>query len=735
MTSSIWRKAHLILAIISSVFLVVISITGVILAGNIIINKTQYPYKVENFEELSLAKTLPVLKKIYPEITEMSIDPNHFVSIDGFDEDGNAVKAIINPNNGKILGKPLKKSPFIQEVKGIHRSLLLHEKGRFIVGIMAALLLMISLTGTIMIIKRQKGFFGFFAKIHKDSLSQFLHTSAGRWFLVPIFVVSLTGTYLFLKRFKIIPEQKEITQTYEAKHTDTQKNIADFEVFRQTKLSEVQKIEFPFSDDDPDEVFILKLKSKELEVNAFSGEITKETLYPSAVLLANLSLNLHTGRTSLWWAIVLAIATLNILVFIYTGFAITLKRKSSKVRNKFKAQDADCIILVGSENGTTLGFANKVQQQLLTSGKKVFLSYLNNYQYFPKAEHILIFTSTYGDGDAPANAEKFETLLANDIKQNPNTLFSVVGFGSRAYSNFCGFAKKIDALLSSQEWAERSIPLHLVNDKSADELVEWVKLWNEKTSTPLMTSPSFYNAKISGLKKFKVVEKTPLDEDNQTFAISLKPQFRKRAFQSGDILAVYPANDSRERLYSIGKKGNSIQLFVKLHENGLGSQYLYRLPLGQTIKAKVVENLAFHFPEDTSDVVMIANGTGTAPFLGMMSEQHPGVKKHLYCGFRFRNANTQQIEETAKSLIQKGNLHSFTVGYSRGEKPQRVTDLIREDEEFLVQILKSDGVIMICGALSMLADVEAYLTEVCQKHQLPSLERYKHNSRILSDCY
>ena len=83
MTSSIWRKAHLILAIISSVFLVVISITGVILAGNIIINKTQYPYKVENFEELSLAKTLPVLKKIYPEITEMSIDPNHFVSIDG----------------------------------------------------------------------------------------------------------------------------------------------------------------------------------------------------------------------------------------------------------------------------------------------------------------------------------------------------------------------------------------------------------------------------------------------------------------------------------------------------------------------------------------------------------------------------------------------------------------------------------------------------------------------------
>lgn len=62
MTLSVWRYAHLALAIISFLFLTMASITGVILAIDPVTEKTQ-PYKVDNFDAITLAQSLPELKK------------------------------------------------------------------------------------------------------------------------------------------------------------------------------------------------------------------------------------------------------------------------------------------------------------------------------------------------------------------------------------------------------------------------------------------------------------------------------------------------------------------------------------------------------------------------------------------------------------------------------------------------------------------------------------------------
>ena len=87
--NSFWRISHLLLAITISLFLIVISITGTILSGNIIINKLKYPYRVDNFEQLNVAQSISALKKHYPEITEISINHNDFVKILAYDADGN----------------------------------------------------------------------------------------------------------------------------------------------------------------------------------------------------------------------------------------------------------------------------------------------------------------------------------------------------------------------------------------------------------------------------------------------------------------------------------------------------------------------------------------------------------------------------------------------------------------------------------------------------------------------
>ncbi|MNU13362.1 Sulfite reductase [NADPH] flavoprotein alpha-component [compost metagenome] len=731
MTLSIWRYAHLTLAILTFLFLIVASATGIILAYDAAQEKVQ-PYRVDNFSTINLAQSLPELRKVFPEITEISVDHNQFVTLEGLDDNGENIKAYIDPKTGKILGKPVEKSKFINWITSLHRSLFLKETGRFAVGVVSFLLMIISISGLILIIKRQNGIRHFFDNIKKDFFSQYLHVVSGRILLIPILVVSVTGTYLFLHRFELIPKGKNEKIAHKVTNSETQIKLADFPVFKETKLSKVKKIEFPFIEDDAEEFFVLKLKDREITVNQINGEIVKEEKYPLTLIYENLSLTFHTGRGSVLWSIVLGLSSIGILMFIYSGFVITFKRTRNKIKNKYKAENAEIVIFVGSENGSTLGFANKIHSQLLSDGKKSFITELNQYKLYPEAEQFIIFTSTYGLGEAPTNASSFKKLL-KEFPQNQNIKYSVVGFGSRSYEDFCGFAIEVDQLLSEQNWAQSQLELFTVNDRSTIEFTEWVKKWSYETMIPLATAPSLYSEKVPSLKKMKVIGKSEIVDEVTTFKVILKPNSLVK-FKSGDLLAIYPENDHKERFYSIGKVNGAIQLVVKLHENGLGSGFLHRLKENQEIKARIIKNSEFHFPKKASEVIMIANGTGIAPFLGMIEEQSGKTKTHLYCGFRKSSELTVNYEYFAHENIKKEKLTSFNLAFSREENSKYVMDLVERDAELFTNSLKNGGFIMICGALKMQHDVEDTLTKLCALKN-KDYETYKVNGQILTDCY
>jgi sulfite reductase (NADPH) flavoprotein alpha-component len=732
MTLSLWRYAHLALAVTASLVLIVASLTGAVLAIDTASEKAN-AFKVDNFNHISLDQFLPELRKKYAEISTVSVDHNQFVSVEAFDSEGNEIKGYINPNSGEIRGKAIEKSEFIKWNIALHRSLFLHETGRCIVGIASFLFFLIAITGTILLIKRQKGILHFFSKVNSDSLSQYVHVVIGKIMLVPVLIIALTGTYLFLLRFEIIPKEKT-KQTVYTENTNLKKlPLSDFSVFKEIKLAEVSKIEFPFIEDDPDEFFVLKLKDKELTVNQFNGQIVKETKYPFTQIVEKLSFDLHTGQINFVWAIILAMASLAILLSIYSGFAITLKRTKTKIKNKFKANECEFILLVGSENGTTLGFANQIHIQLQANGKKSYLTEMNNFAEFPSAKQLVVFTSTYGLGEAPANASKFEKLV-NQFPQSQKIKYSVVGFGSKSYPDFCEYAKQVNELLSKQSWTEKSLELYTVNDKSAEEFTKWVADWANLNILAIATAPSLYSQKLPKLKKFKLVDRAEItSEEVTTFRINLKPSALTK-FKSGDLLAIYPKNDAVERFYSIGKVNNSIQLIVRLHPNGLGSEFLYRLKKGAEIKARLIKNTHFHFPKKASKVALISNGTGIAPFLGMIDENKSKVETHLYCGFRKENELTKRYSEITKKHLDNGKLKSFELAFSRQENAQYVMDLIIRDQDFFLELLRNKGIIMICGALKMQKDVEAVLNSICENNG-ESFENFKTNGQILADCY
>ena len=137
-------------------------------------------YKVENFETITLGETLPILRKTYPEITEITVDHNQFVTLQGIDQEDNDVNAYIDPRTGKIIGTPIKKSEFIQWTTALHRSLFLKETGRFIVGFISFILVLISISGFVLVLKRQRGLRNFFSKVIKEYFAQYYHVVLGR---------------------------------------------------------------------------------------------------------------------------------------------------------------------------------------------------------------------------------------------------------------------------------------------------------------------------------------------------------------------------------------------------------------------------------------------------------------------------------------------------------------------------------------------------------------------------
>ncbi|WP_343537565.1 PepSY domain-containing protein [Sphingobacterium thalpophilum] len=730
MLVSVWRYAHLALAIVSSVFLLLLAVTGVILAVDAV-NEQRSSYRAENIDSLDLSQTLPNLRKIYPEIVELTIDYGQFVSIDAVDTKGNSVKGYIDPKTGKFLGEKDNKSQFVQWVTALHRSLFLKVTGRVIIGVVSFLLFLITVSGLVLIVKRQQGVRNFFAKINRDFFSQYFHVVSGRLFLIPVFILALTGTYLFMVRIGLLDKTNQ-TVEYQVKTEQAETDIANFSIFKRTKLSDVVKVEFPFMEDDPEDYYVLKLKDRELTINQLNGSIHKEVTYPFTALAEQVSLDLHTGQTNRIWAIILGLASLNILFFIYTGFVITFKRTRIKIKNCYSTGEAEIIILVGTENGSTSFFANQIHKQFLADGQKSLLLGMNQYQTFPRAKHIIVFTSTYGLGTAPSNASQFGKKIWTYSQQAVN--FSVLGFGSKAYPDFCAYAHEIDILLAQQSWANRLIPLHTVNDKNVDELISWIHHWSEKTGIAIVSTPAIYTPKVAGLKRFRVIEKSVLSANNSTFTVLLKPQDRVQ-IQSGDLLAIYPAKDQRERFYSIGYKNGMVQLVVKLFPDGFGSSFLYQLQQHQLLEARVLVNPRFHFPKSAPAVALIANGTGIAPFLGMIAENQAKTPVRLYAGFRYDNATTAHYRQFAEEQKHLGQLQQLRLAFSREQPAQYVMDLIREEGVYFVNLLEHNGCVMLSGALQMQHDVEAVLNEILLKSSGKTLEYYKRIGQVLTDCY
>jgi sulfite reductase (NADPH) flavoprotein alpha-component len=732
MTISIWRYSHLALAISSALFILIASITGIILAFEPISEKLN-PYNVVSIDDVSISETLYILQQKYDDIITLEIDENNFVSANIVFENGKSETFFINPKTGEKIGEILEKKPIFEFATNLHRSLFLKSTGRFIIGFVSFLLFLIALTGIILIAKRQGGFSKFFSKIIKENFNQYYHVIIGRYALIPIIIITITGVYLSLERFSLLPKEKSIHQDIEHLKTVKKLNSIDFDVFKATKLSEIEKIEFPFSTDEEDHYFI-KLADKEIVVNQFTGQIISKKKQSLVAFGSYYSLLLHTGKGSILWSIVLLLACFAILFFVFSGFSMTLKRrkKTTLIKNKFNKDEAEYIILVGSETGSTFKYATAFYNALLTVDKSVYVSELNQYTTYKNAQNIIIFTATYGEGEAPVNANRFINLIQK-IHQNKTIKFSVIGFGSTAYKDYCKYAILVQAYLQLHKKFAPILPVFKINNQSFVDFENWLKEWSSFNKVALKIEKENLPFSKKTKQEFTIINKSEINID-ETFLVQLKSN-KRIAFESGDILSITPKNEFRSRLYSIAKIDDTILLSVKKHEFGLCSNFLNSLNKTDKIVANIQKNKEFHFPKKAKAVVLIANGTGIAPFLGMINEKKSKTKVYLFWGGSTKKS-LEIYQNYINTSLENKRLDSFNAAFSQEQKEKiYVQDLLLNKSEFLANILKNGNIIMICGSISMQKGVTKVLEEISKNHFQTSLKKFEGNNQILTDCY
>ena len=109
-------------------------------------------------------------------------------------------------------------------------------------------------------------------------------------------------------------------------------------------------------------------------------------------------------------------------------------------------------ILYASQTGNAKGVATKLATTATEAGIAVHLKNVADYKAKGlKAEsHLLIVTSTNGEGEAPDDALSFhEFLLSKKAPKLPNLNYSVLALGDSSYEFFCQTGKDFDERLKS----------------------------------------------------------------------------------------------------------------------------------------------------------------------------------------------------------------------------------------------------------------------------------------------
>lgn len=734
------RQWHALPGLIFGLVLAMMAGTGAILAGRAAQEAATAPWVSDN--SISLADLAQTITDRIPGVEKISRTPSGRVRVTHL-EQGRPLQVFVDPTTGRP-GPVDMASPGLRLVTNLHRALLSGDGGRFITGLSALVMLVLGLSGLLMLRRMFGGWAGLLRPFRGDGIRRW-HLELGRLAVAGLLLSSATGFHMSLIGFEILPDGAT-GDAFVTASGDPPRPFSTMVGLAGLSLADLREIDLPDPGDASDPI-IVRTGDAVRFIDAATGQVLREDHYPLAWYIRDILYRLHTAEGMLWLAILQAVSAAGGLMLAVTGMATSLRRRfaSQGLRGNAPAGTADTLLLVGSEGGSTMGFATALHRALTAAGLRVHLAPMNDVPTESRATRLIILTATAGDGEAPATASRFLETIARWRGARPEV--TIVGFGDSNFPRFCGYATDVEAACLAEGFP-LGLPTERIDRQSADAFTRWAERLANRLD---LTLPLRLVATNSVGQRYRLLDRQDYGAEVQAPTAILRfrimPRFRwlparfqhalgwMPRFEPGDLVAISPPTDPRPRLYSIASTSASgiLEICVRHQPGGICSGYLCGLVPGAEILAAIRPNPAFRPNANASSLILIGAGAGIAPLVGFLRNGRPDRPVRLYWGGRDPQSD-YLFRADIETAEKNGRLTRHRTIFSRIRGGGYVQDLITRDAAELRVEIAAGGQILICGGREMAEGVRSALAGVLSPLglDLPTLRR---NGRLLEDVY
>ena len=724
------RRLHALVGLALAPIVIVIAVTGVGLSLQPALDRLAYPAIERGVTVGALAEAVATR---HQNVDAIRVRGDGAVTATFNDGAGKRTE-FIDPRTGAGLG-PYQTSEVFRWLVNAHRSILMGDGGRIAVAVVAFGLLALSISGVVLLSRSLGGAGKLLQPIRGDAARRW-HGELGRLALAGLLLSSLTGAFLSATTFGLVslPDNPSPAVVASGGPVAPAGHLAGLAA---ADVADLEVLTFP-AHNDPTDVFALQTSAGEALVDPATGQTLSFTPTSTSNRIAHWAYALHTGRASWAFALFLGLSIAAAPVLSATGFLIWLRRRRAAPRAiaTIPAGAADTVVLVGSEGGSTWGFAQTLAQSLGAEGHRVCVAPMNDISdAHLAAERLLILTATHGDGDAPASARLFLDRVARLERRIP---VAVLGFGDRTFPNFCGYARVVGAALEKQAWP-RLISPKRIDRRSAQEFAQWGRDLGAALGCTLALAhiadrPRTVALELAEREDYGAAVGAPvaiLRFVAPTTARGALPQF-----EAGDLVGIIPPGSDMPRFYSLAssRRDGALEICVRLRTGGLCSTHLHGLQEGDRIEAFIRENPTFRPTKGRSPLILIGAGAGVAPLAGFVRANDFGRAVHLYYGGRSPSSDFLYEHELAQSLAER-RLTSLRTAFSRCPKDAAyVQDRVADDANGLRTLIRQGAQILVCGGREMARAVGETLETVVLPLGL-DLATLKATGRYLEDVY
>jgi len=669
---------------------------------------------------LTVAELAGRIQAAYPGVEQIRRAPSGRITAFWLD-DGTPGAAVIDPATGKGVASA-DPDPVRRWLTSLHRSLFLGDAGRIVMAIGAGAMLVLSLSGAVLVSRRMGGWRRWFAPL-RGSLSSRFHTGIARVTIIGLTLSSATALWMAAATFDLLPDTAAPPAFPIQVNGLTGASPAAMKPLAAISVAELRELSFPYAGDATD-AFALRTDRGSGYLDQGTGALLAWAELTGWERVSETVYMLHTGQGAAMLGLALGTMALGVPALGATGLALWFAgwRARPRIRGNQAAKRAGTVLLVGSEAGSTWGFAATLLRALAAAGQQVHVARMSDFNpaHYPRAERFIILAATWGDGQAPATARGFlDRMTALDAV--PEAPLAVLGFGDRSFPNFCAFADAVARLAAAKGWAQL-LPFDTVDRQSPQDFARWghalgAALGIELALEHLPDPPPVADLVLVARRDYGAEVQAPTAI--LRFALPPTPLLHRLAgrgfgrFQAGDLLGILPEGSDLPRLYSLasGRRDGFVEIVVRKQPGGLCSGQLLALEPGQSVRAFRRRNPAFHPEAGRALLILIGAGTGIGPLAGFIRGNGARRPIHLIFGMRHPDSDFLYRDDLA-GWQADGRLARLVTATSRGATPRYVQDALRADGAELARLIRNGARIMVCGGRDMAAGVAEALADI-----------------------